>query len=136
MVLHHFVAVLSKKIYTLVMNRLLLLREEKGISQESVAQLLNVSRQAYSRYERGERELGYPALLKLSQFFDVSVDYLLGFSELYYPDKIQANETYTVEEQKIISDFRQLSPNCQKLVRDTITNFLSVAARGSNKNIS
>ena len=106
------------------MNRLLSLREEKGISQEQVAQLLNVTRQAYSRYERGERELGYSALQKLSQFFDVSVDYLLGFSELFYPDRLNTvastiapiSSDYTETERQLIKEFRKLPADSRKLV--------------------
>lgn len=102
------------------MNRLLSLREEKGITQEELARLLNVSRQAYSRYEREERELGYPALLKLSQFFDVSVDYMLGFSELYYPNKVSTNDTYSFEEQQLIEKFRLLDFTGKKLIKSQI----------------
>ena len=47
------------------------LRIEKNIAQSDLAEILEVTRQAYSRYERGERELGYEALKKLSKFFDV-----------------------------------------------------------------
>ena len=103
------------------MNRLLSLREERGITQECVAQLLNVSRQAYSRYEREERELGYPALLTLSRFFDVSVDYLLGFSDLYYPDKIVELDTYTAEERKVIEDYRKLTRGMREILRTTLS---------------
>lgn len=98
------------------MNRLLLLREEKGISQENIAKLLSVTRQAYSRYERGERELGYEALLKLSQFFDVSIDYLLGYSDFYYPDKVKTTQDYTAEERQLIEAFRELPADSKKLV--------------------
>ncbi len=68
------------------------LRKERKVSQESLAELLEVTSQAFSRYERGERELGYKALAKLAKFFDVSIDYLLGNSEYYYPDALATNE--------------------------------------------
>lgn len=66
-------------------TRLQQLREEKNISQIEIANVLEVTRQAYSRYERGERELGYGALIKLAKYFDVSIDYLLINSDFYYP---------------------------------------------------
>ena len=68
------------------------LREEKNLSQGVLAKELEVTRQAYSRYERGERELGYEALAKLAKFFDVSIDYLLGNSTYYYPDAVATDE--------------------------------------------
>ena len=60
------------------MIRLKQLRTENDINQSDVAELLDVTRQAYSRYEREERELGYDMLCKLADYFNVSVDYLIG----------------------------------------------------------
>lgn len=60
------------------MIRLKQLRTENDINQSNVAELLDVTRQAYSRYEREERELGYDMLCKLADYFNVSVDYLIG----------------------------------------------------------
>lgn len=60
------------------MIRLKQLRTENDVSQSDIAKLLDVTRQAYSRYEREERELGYDMLCKLADYFNVSVDYLIG----------------------------------------------------------
>ena len=60
------------------MIRLKQLRTENDVNQYDVAKLLDVTRQAYSRYEREERELGYDMLCKLADYFNVSVDYLIG----------------------------------------------------------
>lgn len=73
-------------------TRLQQLREEKNISQGVLAKELGVTRQAYSRYERGERELNYNSLIKLAKFFDVSIDYLLGNSVYFYPDAVGTDE--------------------------------------------
>lgn len=86
------------------------LRLEKGIKQEEVAAVLGVTRQAFSRYERGERELGYEGLVALAKFFDVSVDYLLGNSTYYYPDKVGVYPSQISEEEQSFLDlFRRLS---------------------------
>lgn len=103
------------------MLRLLKLREEKGITQEQAAKMLCVSRQAYSRYERGERELGYNALSMLAEFFDVSIDYLLGRSELYYPDKMKNGfSELTEDEIKFVTDLRKLTPGMRDILRTTL----------------
>ena len=60
------------------MIRLKQLRTENDVSQSDIAKLLDVTRQAYSRYERGERELGYDMLCKLADYYGVTVDYLIG----------------------------------------------------------
>lgn len=59
-------------------NRLKHLRKEQKISQADMAKLIDVTPQAYSRYELGQRELGYEMLCKLADYFNVSVDYLIG----------------------------------------------------------
>ena len=99
-------------------NRLLELREEKHLSQDDIAKVLNVSRQAYSRYERGERELGYKALIELSHFFDVSINYLLNASTYYYPDSVPG--TYSPEERKLVEDYRGLAKPLKDLVQTVI----------------
>ena len=60
------------------MIRLKAYRENNGYSQEDVAKILGVSRQAYGRYESGERECSFASLRKLSQIFHTSIDSLLG----------------------------------------------------------
>ena len=60
------------------MNKLSELRKSKNLSQQEVADFLNVTRQAYSNYELGKREADYPALEKLAIYFNVSIGYILG----------------------------------------------------------
>ena len=57
---------------------LLKLRTEKGLSQEELAEKLYVTRQAVSRWENGETVPNTDTLKLLSQFFDVSINTLLG----------------------------------------------------------
>lgn len=57
--------------------RLRYLRKQKGISQLKLAMDLSLNQNSISRYENGEREAGYDLLIKIADYFDVSVDYLL-----------------------------------------------------------
>lgn len=68
------------------MNRLKELRTEKGIKQAELADYLNVTRQAVSRYETGERDLGTDDILRLCAYFGCPADYLLGFSSRRTPE--------------------------------------------------
>ena len=54
------------------------LRKEKGITQLQLAMELNMSQNTISRYETGERQAGYDELIKIANYFNVSIDYLLG----------------------------------------------------------
>lgn len=58
--------------------RLKELREAKGLSQTQLANELGISQQAYARYEKGDRKPKISTLIKLADYFDVSVDYLIG----------------------------------------------------------
>ena len=58
--------------------RLKALRKKKGISQLRLATDLNTTQNTISRYETGEREPGIAELIKIADYFNVSVDYLIG----------------------------------------------------------
>ncbi len=57
--------------------RLKELRKAKGISQLKLALDLNTTQNTISRYETGEREPGINELIKIADYFNVSIDYLL-----------------------------------------------------------
>ena len=61
--------------------RLKELRKKRKISQLKLALDLNMSQNSISRYETGEREADYETLIKVADYFDVSLDYLLGRSD-------------------------------------------------------
>lgn len=60
------------------MKKLIELRKEKKLTQSDLAAVLGISRQAYSNYEAGKRQPDNETMLKLAEYFNVSVDYLLG----------------------------------------------------------
>ena len=64
-----------------VFVRLKELRKKKGISQLRLATDLNTTQNTISRYETGEREPGIDELIKIADYFNVSVDYLIGRTE-------------------------------------------------------
>ncbi|WP_217587170.1 helix-turn-helix domain-containing protein [Lentibacillus saliphilus] len=89
-------------------EKLFKLRKQKGLSQEALAEKLNTTRQAISKWENGQ---GYPEtdkLLMIGNIFDVSVDYLLkdgpeeqhDHAEGYYVSKEMA-EGYLISQRKI-----------------------------------
>ncbi len=54
------------------------LREDKDMTQTEVAKMLTMSQTGYSKYETGENDIPTNILIKLADFYDVSVDYLLN----------------------------------------------------------
>lgn len=59
------------------MNRLKEIREDRDLYQKDIAKILNVSQQQYSRIENEENQLSYDGLIKLSNFYQTSIDYIL-----------------------------------------------------------
>ena len=54
------------------------LREARNLTQTKVAHDINISRQSYSDYELDKRQADYETLLKLAEYFDTTVDYLIS----------------------------------------------------------
>ncbi len=67
--------------------RLKELRKERKITQLKLAMDLNLSQNTISRYETGDREASYNELIKIADYFDVSIDYLLERTNIPYMNK-------------------------------------------------
>lgn len=61
--------------------RLKELREENGLTQQAVADYLNVKQNTYSQYENEKRQLSIDMLIKLAFFYKVSTDYILELED-------------------------------------------------------
>ncbi len=61
--------------------RLKELREDNDIKQQTVADYLHIKQNTYSQYESGKRQLSIDVLIKLSKFYNVSTDYILGLTD-------------------------------------------------------
>ncbi len=57
------------------------LREDRDLKQRDIAEALHCSQQVYSNYELGQRDIPTAVLIRLSEFYDVSADYILGISD-------------------------------------------------------
>ncbi len=61
-------------------ERLRDLREDRDMKQKEIADILGTTQQVYSRYENGINELPIHHLIVLSEFYNVSTDYILGLT--------------------------------------------------------
>lgn len=64
------------------MERLKILRKKKGLLQKDIAEYLGISRTTYVKWENGLHEPAFNEIEKLADYFNVSVDYLLGRSDI------------------------------------------------------
>ncbi|MGF0048200.1 helix-turn-helix domain-containing protein [Streptococcus hyointestinalis] len=60
------------------------LMEDNDLTQEYLAQYISCSQSAYSKIESGQRQLSIDYAIKLSSFYQVSTDYLLGLTDYLY----------------------------------------------------
>ena len=67
----------------MIYRRLRDMREDKDLRQREIAEILNVSQTTYSRYESGALDIPSAALIKLADFYGVSVDYILGRTDKF-----------------------------------------------------
>lgn len=62
------------------MNRLRTLREDNDLTQEQCAKIAFISKKSYERYENGLRDLPSDVLITFCKYYNVSADYILGFT--------------------------------------------------------
>ena len=92
------------------MNRIKELRESKGMTQVRLSIELEVSQETVSAYEKGKHYPSVDVLLKMSDIFDSSIDYILGLSEIKRP---VSSAELSADDLNIISTYRSL-PSSQK----------------------
>jgi transcriptional regulator with XRE-family HTH domain len=104
------------------MNRIKELREGKGLQQSGLAMKLNTSQSSISAYELGTRSPDVNMLWQMALLFHVSIDYLLGFSEIKKP---LGAETISVEDMNLLADFGKLTKHQKEKVQSFICGLLS-----------
>lgn len=66
-------------------DRLKEIRQDRDLQQIDIAKILKTSQVQYSRYERGIRIMPVDKIAVLAKYYDVSVDYLLGLTDIRKP---------------------------------------------------
>lgn len=82
-------------------ERLISLRKSKKKTQEEIANVIGVTRPAYTAYERGTRTPDYDVLKTLADYYEVSIDYLLGHK----------NDINNTDEEKIDEELQEFIDN-------------------------
>ena len=85
------------------------LREETGTTQKQLAEAINVSQQSINKYENHNIEPDIGTLICIADYFDTSVDYLIGHTTVRHKIEAVASYELNAEEQKAMDGFRKLS---------------------------
>ena len=89
------------------------LREEKNLSQGRLAEIIETSQRNIGRWENGENEPSYSQLIKLANFFNCSLDYLVGREDdlgNITTSTLAPAETLSADEKTMLNSFRNLGP--------------------------
>lgn len=100
------------------------LREEKNISQQALASVIKVSQQSINKYENHDVEPGIGTLKMLADYFDTSVDYIIGYTDIRH--KIEPVEKFELnsQEQLYLSYYRMLSQTKRNCLNEVAKNMI------------
>lgn len=93
-------------------NRIKELRLKKELKQIELAQIIGMSQSSLSGYETGKIEPDQETLMRLSKYFDVSIDYLLGNSDIKNASTLNGIDAKELQQLKELVD--QLTPEQQQ----------------------
>lgn len=107
-------------------NRLQELRNEKSITQKTMAESLNITVPTLSHWECDYQEPSFKDLIMLSQFFNVTIDELLGVSDNFSTPTANVmgeGATLSEKEKALLEAFKKLLPETQDFILRTAQSF-------------
>ena len=108
-----------------ISEKILKLRKSHNLSQEDLAEKLNVYRQSISKWENGQSIPETEKLIELSEIFNVSIDYLLKSSEI---DEISIRTEILEKQQKELMEKERKNERVRFLILSSIATYLITAA--------
>ena len=97
------------------------IREEKSLTQQQIAELINMHRSNYSKIENGQREISVEALSKIAQYFGMTVDQIINFDG-GIPQEVVIEDKSLLEQVKLI---QELEPDEKNVIFKMIDTFLT-----------
>ena len=107
-----------------MLENLKALRIEMGISQSKLGEEIGVTQQAVNKYENHNIEPGIYTLKLLADFFDTSIDYLVGYSDERNPRSGGEAMSISAREENLIKAFRKLNRKQRESIEYVIANYL------------
>ena len=106
-----------------MLERLRMLRIRDGVSQKKLADMMQVSQQSINKYENHNVQPDLQTLIRFADFFHVSVDYLIGYSDI--PARLDSMEegTETEDEARTLTLYRQLTPQEKHSIKLILQNY-------------
>lgn len=99
------------------------LRQEAGISQQKLAEVILVSQQSVNKYENKDVEPDVDTLIKIADIFGVSLDYLVGRTEVKEMAGENTEDHVKLDEVKLLNGYRRLNDKQKKCVVQVIESY-------------
>lgn len=108
-----------------MLPNLRMLREAKGISQQTLGDAIGVSQPSINKYENHNIEPDIETLRRIADYFETSVDYLIGHTDIRR--RIEPTEAHDLNqtESDLVDSFRALTPAQRECILMTIRTFLN-----------
>lgn len=112
-----------------MMKNLKTLRITKNLSQQQLADILHTSQQSIYKYENGITTPNLETLMSMANFFETSVDYLIGNTDITHKIEPTVACELNNDEHTLLDKYRQLSPHNRDVIHIIIDEYLHLSAK-------
>ena len=105
------------------MKNLKLLRTQKGLSQQKLADILHTSQQSIYKYENNITTPDIETLKRIADFFETSIDYIVGYTDLPHKIEPTVDMPLNQDEMALIEKYRNLSPKRRSVIHLLIDSY-------------
>lgn len=105
--------------------RLKMLRREKGITQKKLAEIVGTTQQSINKYENHNIEPDISTLITMADYFNISVDYLIGHSESRQTEELTERQQLYIDETALLEGYCKLNDKEKESIRLIIENYNS-----------
>ena len=106
-----------------MLKNIKLLRKEAGVSQKELGENIGASQQSINKYENYNIEPDIETLIRIANFFNTSVDFIVGNTDIRH--KIEAVSPYELneEESQLVDGYRKLTPKQKDCIATVVSSY-------------
>ena len=104
-------------------ERLKKLRKKEKLTQKDIATFLNISQPAYQQFESGKKKMNLETMEKLADYFNVSIDYLLGKTDI--PDFDLEIDIDNAIDNSVAYDGTPITDNDREIIKDFLKEYFA-----------
>ena len=104
-------------------ERLKKLRKKEKLTQKDIATFLNISQPAYQQFESGKKKMNLETMEKLADYFNVSIDYLLGKTDI--PDLNLEIDIDNAIDNSVAYDGTPITDNDREIIKDFLKDYFA-----------